>query len=41
MINDKLKENEENKKKFKQYPAFLNYMKAIYEKGVYINKIKR
>ena len=39
MINDKLKENEENKKKFKQYPAFLNYMKAIYEKGVYINKI--
>jgi histone-lysine N-methyltransferase SETD3 len=39
MINDKLKENEENKKKFKQYPAFLNYMKAIYKGGVYINKI--
>jgi len=39
MINNKLKENEENKKKFKQYPAFLNYMKAIYKGGVYINKI--
>ena len=39
MIKNKEKENEENKKKFKQYPAFLKYMKAIYEEGVYINKI--
>ena len=39
MIKNKEKENEENKKKFKQYPAFLKYMKAIYEGGVYINKI--
>ena len=39
MIKNKEKENEENTKKFKQYPAFLKYMKAIYEGGVYINKI--
>ena len=39
MIKNKEKENEENTKKFKQYPAFLKYMKAIYEEGVYINKI--
>ena len=39
MIQKKLKENEENCKKYPQYKAFINYMKVIYNGGIYINKI--
>ena len=39
MIQNKKKEDEENRKKYSQYDAFINYMKVIYNGGIYINKI--
>ena len=40
MIQQEEKKNEENIKKFKQYPIYLKFMKSFYKIGLYLNKIE-
>ena len=40
LIENEEKKNEENIRKYKQYPIYLNYMKNIYKMGLYINKLE-
>ena len=40
LIQQEEKKNEENIKKFKQYPIYLKFMKSFYKIGLYINKIE-
>ena len=40
LIQEEEKKNEENIKKYKSYPSYLNFMKTLYKMGVYINKLE-
>ena len=40
LIQQEEKKNEENIKKFKQYPIYLKFMKSFYKIGLYLNKIE-
>jgi len=40
LIQKEERKNEENIRKYKQYPAYLNFMKNLYKMGLYLNKIE-
>ena len=40
LIQQEEKRNEENSKKYKQYPIYLNFMKSFYKIGLFVNKIE-
>ena len=40
LIEQEEKKNEENIKKYKQYPAYINFMKSLYKMGIYLNKLE-
>ena len=40
LIEQEERKNQENMKKYKQYPFFLNFMKSLYKNGLYLNKME-
>ena len=40
LIKEEGKKKEENIKKYKQYPLYLNFMQSLYKKGLYLNKLE-
>ena len=40
IIQQEENKNEENIKKYKQYPSYLNFMKTLYKMGLYLNKLE-
>ena len=40
LIQQEEKKNEENTKKYKQYPIYLKFMESFYKIGLYLNKIE-
>ena len=40
LIQEEEKKNEENIKKYKSYPSYLNFMKTLYKMGIYMNKVE-
>ena len=39
LIQEEEKKNEENSKKYKQYPIYIKFMKNFYKLGLFLNKI--
>ena len=39
LIDQEEKKNQENTKKYKQYPFYLNFMKSLYKNGLFLNKM--
>ena len=40
LIEQEEKRNQENIKKYKQYPFYLNFMKSLYKNGLFLNKME-
>jgi histone-lysine N-methyltransferase SETD3 len=40
LIEQEEKKNQENIKKYKQYPFYLNFMKTLYKNGLFLNKME-
>ena len=40
LIEQEEKKNQENIKKYKQYPFYLNFMKSLYKNGLFLNKME-